>query len=154
MAPDDELAIQLVLMAYNPQTDNDPLLAALEAICDEAIASGVAYSAVVYEHQYRPDTTTRFEEISIGDSDLLKLAAWHEAHVRAVDKRLWLSPTHAALLDRTVLPDYVTVTPVGPGLRLRVVDGHTRADLEPLIAALGPLVPSQAEAERWLSTRT
>ncbi|MEP6865979.1 MAG: hypothetical protein ABJE66_35495 [Deltaproteobacteria bacterium] len=151
--PREQLAIQLVLFAYNPQTPNDRLLVELEAICNAAMEEGVAHSALVYQHQYRPDATTSFEEIAVRDSDPIRIAAWHETHVRGVDKRLWLSSAQVGRLDRAMLPDHVTVTPVGRGLRLEMSDERRRAELEPVIAALGSLVPTQAEAERWTAAR-
>jgi hypothetical protein len=154
MEPHERLAVSLVLFAYDPVNDHSAALAKLEAICDDAIARNVAYSALVVEQQYQPDdTTTGFESICVRDDDPIRVEAWHTTHVRGVDKRVWLSAEHAALLDRAALPDYVTVTPIGRGLRLQVPDDRRRAELEPLITALGALVPTQAEVERWTAAR-
>lgn len=147
MDPREQLAVSLVLATDQNQ------LADLEAICDEAIAKGLAHSALVVHQQSRPEYNTSFEQIAVRDDDPLRLAAWHETHVRGVDKRIWLSAELAAGLDRGALPDYATITPVGNGLRVQIPDERMRAELEPLIAALGPLVPTQAEVERWKAAR-
>lgn len=135
----DELALQLVVTAYDPRCEHD--LGPLVALCDDALATGVAYSAVVYHHQYQPDTKTAFEAIALRDEDPAKLDAWQASHVRGVDKRMWLSAPLAAQLGP--LPSYITTTPIGTGIRLEMPDNRPRSDLEPLITALGPLVPGR-----------
>lgn len=153
MDPREQLVVELVLSANNPREDNAPLLARLEAICNDAIAKGVAYSAVVEQNQYRPSDKTRWEEITVREDAPLKLAAWHETHIRGIDKRIWMSVKHAARLDRAALPDFVAVTDLGLGIRLQVPDDRMRQELEPVLAALGALVPTNAEAERWTEAR-
>jgi hypothetical protein len=149
----DQLAVHLVLSAYSPEGENGEAIAQLEAICDDAIARGAAHSALVYQHQHRPDATTPFEKIAVHNGEPTELSAWHETHVRGVDKRIWLSAALAAGLDRANVPEYVSITSVGSGLRLQMADDRPRSDLEAVIAALGPLVPSQSEADRWTGAR-
>ncbi|MFT3770381.1 MAG: hypothetical protein QM820_33555 [Minicystis sp.] len=153
MDPREQLVVELVLAAYDPESDGAGDLARLEAICDDAICTGVAYSALVEQHQYRPDDKTRWESIAVRDDGPLKVAVWHETHIRGIDKRIWMSASHAARFDRAALPDYVTVTDLGRGLRLQVSDDRMRRDLEPLVAALGALVPSGPETARWAAER-
>lgn len=105
------------------------------------------------QQQYNPEITTAFEQLALRDDTVTKLAAWHETHVRGVDRRLWLSTELAQRLERQKLPSYAVVTDLGRGLRLQVPNDRRRAELEPLIAALGPLVPSEAEAARWTAAR-
>ncbi|MBZ5708834.1 hypothetical protein [Nannocystis pusilla] len=150
----DQLVVQLVLAAYDRTADHVADIARLEAICDEAIRSGAAYSALLELHQYRPDDTTRWESITLGGNDEpLKIAAWHETHIRGIDRRIWMSTSHAARLDRARLPDHITMTELGGGLRLQMPDERRRGELEPLIAALGALVPSAPELDRWAAER-
>lgn len=99
------------------------------------------------------DTKTRWEELCTRDDGPLKLASWQSTHVRGIDKRLWLSNELAAHIDRAKLPDYATLTPLGQGVRLQVPDTRMRMELEPLISALGTLVPTEAEVERWNHSR-
>lgn len=154
MEPDDKLAVQLILVSYDRECEH-PELAMLEAICDDAIASGFASSAIVYRHQYQPsDTKTRWEELCVHDDGPLKLASWQSAHVRGIDKRLWLAEALAVHVDRSKLPDYATVTPLARGIRLRIPDTRMRMELEPLISALGALTPTQAEVEQWSHSRS
>ncbi len=149
----ERLAVSLALSVFDRTTDKAEAIATLESICDDAIARNVAYSALVVRQQYAPDTTTGFESVCVTDDSPIRLEAWHATHVRGVDRRVWLSAEHIPLLDRASLPDYVTVTPIGRGLRLQVPDERKRAELEPLISALGPLVPTQSEVERWTAAR-
>jgi hypothetical protein len=154
MDPREQLVVELVLAAYHPEGDDADDLARLEAICDDAIRSGVAYSALVEQHQHRPDDKTRWEGITAGGNDgPLKIAAWHETHIRGIDRRIWMSASHAARFDRAALPEYVTVTELGGGLRLTVGDDRTRHELEPLVGALGALVPCAPEIDRWAAER-
>ncbi|MDC0721150.1 hypothetical protein [Nannocystis bainbridge] len=154
MDPRDQLVVQLMLAAYDRVNDHAPDIARLTAICDEAIRCGAAYSALLEQHQSRPNDTTRWEDITLGGNDApLKLAAWHETHIRGIDRRIWLSAGHAARLDRARLPDYITVTELGGGVRLEMPDDRRRSELEPLIAALGALVPCAPEADRWAAER-
>jgi hypothetical protein len=154
MDPREQLAVHLVLFVFNPSTDNAAHLRRFEAICDEAVSEDAACSALVVEQQYRPDpNTTGFEGIAVGDGDPIRIAAWHAQHLRGVDKRIWLSAALVPHLDRAKLPDYAAVTAVGRGLRIQIPDSRTRTELEPLIAALGTLVPTQAEIERWMAAR-
>jgi hypothetical protein len=98
--------------------------------------------------------TTAFEQISLGaHSDVVRCARWHADHVRGVDKRIWLSAEQLALLDRSKLPDYASVTPVGAGVRVQIPDDRMRVELEPVIAALGSLVPQFLDAERFSAAR-
>jgi hypothetical protein len=150
----DQLAVQLVLSARDPACEHTADLARLEALCDEAIRAGLASSALVELHQHRAGERTRWEEVAVGGDDTaLRLAAWQDTHARGIDKRIWLSPSLAARLDRAALPEHVAVTDLGGGLRLQVRDDRPRRDLEPLIAALGPLVPTTAEVARWSAER-
>lgn len=154
MDPRDQLVVQLVLAAHDRQAEHAADIARLAAICDDAIRSGVAYSALLELHRYRPGETTRWEGITLGGNDgPLKLAAWHETHIRGIDRRIWMSASHAARLDRARLPDHITVTELGGGLRLEMSDDHRRSELEPLIAVLGALVPCAPEVERWAAER-
>jgi hypothetical protein len=156
MDPRERLTVQLVLCAKGDRNDDDVLMnhtAALEALCDDAIRSGAAHSAIVSWHQYRPSDETPWEQITVRQSEALALAAWHETHVRGVDKRLWLSEALAARVDREALARHVTVTAVGAGLRLQLSDDRPRAHLEAVAELLGALVPTEAEAERWLAQR-
>lgn len=150
MDPREQLVVQLVLATDAPEAD----LAGFAEICDEAIRAGAAHSALVEHHLHRPDDETRWEDITIGGDDgAIKLAAWHETHLRGVDKQIWMSANHAARLDRAALPDHIAVTELGSGLRLEMPEGRRRSELEPLVAALGALVPSRAEVERWTAER-
>ncbi|PCC68711.1 hypothetical protein SAMN02745121_07407 [Nannocystis exedens] len=153
MDPRDRLVVELVLAGADPECEHAEDLRRLEAICDEAIRAGVSTSALVEMHRYRPDDKTRWEHITVRDDGPLKLAAWHETHVRGVDRRLWMSADHAARLDRAALPDSFTVTELGGGIRLQMSDDRPRRELEPLVAALGSLVPSTPEVERWVAER-
>lgn len=154
MDPREQLVVQLVLVAHDPEADGAEDLARLEAICDEAIRSGVACSALAEQNRYRADDTTRWEGIAVaGDNGPLRIAAWHETHIRGIDKRIWMSASHAARFDRAALPDHITVTELGRGLRLQMGEDRSRRDLEPLVAALGALVPSAPEIERWAAER-
>lgn len=155
MAPGDELVAQLILSSRDPACAHTETLPHLEALCDEAIRDGAAHSAILEQNQYRAGDKTRWEHVAVpGADDPLKLASWHATHLRGVDKRLWMSQAHASLLDRGALPEHVTVTDLGRGLRLQMSDDRPRADLEPLLAALGPLVPASREVERWVAERT
>ena len=154
MDPREQLVVQLVLAAYDRETEHAADIPRLVAICDDAIRSGAAYSALLELHQYLPDNTTRWESITLGANDQpLKIAAWHETHIRGIDRRIWMSAGHAARFDRARLPDHITVTELGGGLRLEMADDRGRSELEPLVAALGALVPSAPEAERWAAER-
>jgi hypothetical protein len=153
MDPREQLVVQLVLSAYDRDCEHGDNLARLEAICDDAIASGTAYSALVSQQQYAPNDKTSWEDMMLRDDDPVKLASWHEAHVRGIDKRIWLSADQAAQIDRAAVSEHVTVTDLGRGLRLQMSDDRTRRELEPLIALLGSLVPTQAQAQRWDARR-
>lgn len=152
MDPRERLVVELLLTAPNP-SDGAEDLARLDAICDDAIRSGAAHSAIVELNQHRGEDKTRWESVTVGDDGPLKVEAWHETHIRGVDRRIWMSARHAARVDRAALPDYVEVTDLGGGLRLQVSSDRPRRDLEALALALGALVPSSAEAERWAAER-
>lgn len=150
----DALVVQLVLSSFDPEGVHAAALADLEALCDEAIRDGVAHSALLEMNQHRPDDKTHWERVAVpGGDDPLKVAAWHASHVRGVDRHLWLSTPLASHIDHAALPAHVAVTDLGRGVRLKVRDGIPRAALEPLVVALGALVPTQQEVERWEAAR-
>ena len=145
----EPLVVQLVLGARSPDENNRAQLSLLSKIADEAIASGVAYSALVSSHTSMPSEKTAWEEISAPSEDPLKLARWHATHLRGVDKRMWLSAEHAAQIDRAAVARHATVTTVGAGLRIDVEDDRPRRTLAPLEELLAPLLPSRQSMEAW-----
>ncbi len=150
----DELVVELVLGGSTPDASNEALLARLSAICDDAIASGHAYSALVAQHHYRPDEKTAWEDVTATDDHPLKMISWHQHHLRGIDKRMWLSADHTALIDRAAVAEHATVTPVGAGLRITVPDDQPRRTLAPLEELLRPLLPHAETIDAWKRERT
>lgn len=155
MDPREQLVVQLVLFASNPDEDPTDNVARLREIADDAIARGVAYSAHLGVHQYGSDDRTTWEEITATDEAPLKLVAWHETHIRGLNKRIWMSAQHAARIDRDALARVpgVEVTDLGRGLRVLFDVERPRRDMEALIPILGPLLPSHATIERFKTER-
>jgi hypothetical protein len=149
MDPRESLAVQLVLWGESGDDDGAALLATLGAIADDAIARGAAHSAVLAEQQYVPEEQTAWEEITVRDDTPLRLAAWHETHVRGLDKRIGMSAEHARRVDRAAIARHAEVTDLGRGIRITIDPERPRRDLEPLIAVLGPLLPSDASVEAF-----
>lgn len=147
--PRESLAVQLVLWAESGDDDGEETLAALTAVADDAFARGVACSAVLAEQQYAGDERTGWEDITVTDDNPLRLAAWHDTHVRGVDKRIWMSAEHARRIDRAAVARHAEVTDLGRGIRITMDPERPRRELEPLIAILGSLLPSQASVEAF-----
>jgi hypothetical protein len=155
MDPREQLVVQLVLFAQNPDDDPTGNVALLAAIANDAIARGVAYSAHLGVQQYGNDERTTWEEITVTDDAPLKLVAWHEAHIRGLNKRIWMSADHAARIDRAALAAVpgVEITDLGRGIRVLFDIEAPRRDLEALIPILGPLLPSHATIEQFKTER-
>lgn len=136
----DPLVRQLVLGA--PTGDSESaLLAEASAIADDAFQRGIAHSALVGLHRYAPTDRTAWETAIAANESAMAQERWHTKHLRGVDKRIWLSRAHAALIDRSELARHATVTEVGAGLRLTVPDDTPRRQLEPLEVVLASLLP-------------
>jgi hypothetical protein len=153
MDPRESLAVQLVLWDQNPDEDGAGNLAQLAAIADDAIARGIAYSAHLCQQQYVPDERTSWEQITVADDAPLKLAAWHDAHILGLNKRIWMSAQHAARIDRSALAQHAEVTDLGRGIRVVVDPNAPRRELEPLVPILGAILPSVATTERFKTER-
>jgi hypothetical protein len=153
MDPRESLAVQLVLSAENPDEDSADNLARMTAIADDAIARGVAHSAHLCEQHYVSDERTSWEEITASDDAPLKLAAWHETHIRGLNKRIWMSAEHAARIDRHALARHATITDLGRGIRVNVDATKPRRELEPLVTILAPILPSTTTIERFKTER-
>lgn len=149
----DQLVVQLVLGGASHDEDNAAQFARLTAICDDAMEQGIAYSAVVAAHHHVPGEKTAWEDITATDDHPLKTVSWHARHLRGIDKRMWLSAEHVALVDRAALARHATITPVGAGIRLNVPDDQPRRTLAPLEQLLLELLPHARTIDAWKAER-
>ena len=142
----DQFVVQLVLGGQSP---DDAMFARVTAICDEAMANGLAYSALVASHHDAPGEKTAWEDITVTDDHPLKMVSWHERHLRGIDKRIWLSAEHAALVDLTALANHATVSSIGSGIAITVPDDRPRSTLAPLEELLRDLLPHETTIDTW-----
>ncbi len=115
MDPREELVTNLVLGARCADGDQAATFARLTAIADDSLARNLVYSGVLSTNVFAPSEKSGWEDITAPSDDPLKLVRWHETHVRGLDKRMWFSAEHAALVDRDALARHATVTSVGTG---------------------------------------
>lgn len=152
---DGEEPVFVLSMTDDP-TD-DEARERLTSLCDEAMRSGVALSAVMgmWERAPRLDATL-WEDLTLPFNEATLFRSWHAERLRAVDHEgVWLGRTHLARVSLEALPPYAEVTPIEDargervGARIRIPRELGRSKLRAIEEVLDPIMPSSDAVAAW-----